>query len=236
MPEQAPAYETKTHAPLRLGEGCGRRLTECSGRSGWHLSSPYGASRTLGAPVAQAHDPPTQEPCGKNRRINATPAETVHAHPARPRLKARFSQFRRAFRFRAISLRPANIANVRRTDARGAERTPISEDGTITMAESITFDEVREMAEYARIGMTNDEISQATRDLNSIIASLERITEYDLEGVEPTFHPIGGLSNIMREDAPSPEFPQAVALANAPSQKDGFFLIPSILGEESDLR
>lgn len=104
------------------------------------------------------------------------------------------------------------------------------------MAESITFDEVREMAEYARIGMTDDEISQATRDLNSIIASLERITEYDLEGVEPTFHPIGGLSNIMREDVTSPEFPQAVALANAPNRKDGFFLIPSILGEESDLR
>ncbi len=39
-----------------------------------------------------------------------------------------------------------------------------------------------------------------TADLNAIIDSLAPITEYDLDGVEPTFHPIGALSNVMRDD------------------------------------
>ena len=73
-----------------------------------------------------------------------------------------------------------------------------------------------------------------TIDLNAIIDSLKPITEYDLAGVPPTFHPIGGLSNVMREDAEEAGFPQAVALENAPKQQDGCFLVPSILGEGGD--
>ena len=69
-----------------------------------------------------------------------------------------------------------------------------------------------------------------TVDLNSIIESLKPITEYDLEGVEPTFHPIGNLSNVMREDVEGESFTQEVALENAPKQQDGSFLIPAILG------
>ncbi|MFR3091160.1 MAG: Asp-tRNA(Asn)/Glu-tRNA(Gln) amidotransferase subunit GatC [Eggerthella lenta] len=79
-----------------------------------------------------------------------------------------------------------------------------------------------------------DEVVQMTVDLNAIIDSLKPITEYDLDGVEPTFHPIGGLSNVMREDEESPSFTQGEALENAPKQQDGCFLIPSILGEGGD--
>ena len=39
-----------------------------------------------------------------------------------------------------------------------------------------------------------------TVDLNNIIETLQSIKQLDLEGVEPTFHPIGSLSNVMRED------------------------------------
>ena len=69
-----------------------------------------------------------------------------------------------------------------------------------------------------------------TVDLNNIIESLKPITEYNLEGVEPTFHPIGNLSNVMREDVEGESFTQEVALENAPKQQDGSFLIPAILG------
>ena len=102
------------------------------------------------------------------------------------------------------------------------------------MSEHLTEADVRGIAEYTHIGMTEDEVAQMTVDLNAIIDSLSPITEYDLEGVPPTFHPIGGLSNVMREDAEVPGFTQAEALANAPRQQDGSFLIPSILGEGGD--
>ncbi len=83
---------------------------------------------------------------------------------------------------------------------------------------------------YTRIGMTDEEVAAITVDLNNIIDSLKPITEYDLEGVEPTFHPIGDLVNVMRSDSERSGFSQEVALENAPKQEDGSFLIPAILG------
>lgn len=98
------------------------------------------------------------------------------------------------------------------------------------MTQHLTEKDVRGIATYARIGLTDEEVTEITVDLNNIIESLKPITEYDLEGVEPTFHPIGNLSNVMREDVEGESFTQEVALENAPKQQDGSFLIPSILG------
>ena len=102
------------------------------------------------------------------------------------------------------------------------------------MTQHLTERDVRDIAEYARIGLSGDEVAQMTVDLNAIVDSLKPITEYDLSGVEPTFHPIGGLSNVMRDDKVRGSFTQEVALSNAPKQEDGSFLIPSILGEGGD--
>lgn len=102
------------------------------------------------------------------------------------------------------------------------------------MTQHLSESDVRGIAEYARIGLSDEEVKQMTVDLNGIIDTLAPITEYDLEGVEPTFHPIGGLSNVMREDVERASFTQEVALENAPKSQDGSFLIPSILGEEGD--
>lgn len=98
------------------------------------------------------------------------------------------------------------------------------------MTQHLTEKDVRGIATYARIGLTDEEVTEMTVDLNNIIESLKPITEYDLEGVEPTFHPIGNLSNVMREDVEGKSFTQEVALENAPKQQDGSFLIPAILG------
>ena len=98
------------------------------------------------------------------------------------------------------------------------------------MAEHVTEKDVRDIATYTRIGMTEEEVAAMTVDLNNIIDSLKPITEYDLEGVEPTFHPIGGLVNVMRGDVEQTSFSQETALENAPKQEDDCFLIPAILG------
>ena len=102
------------------------------------------------------------------------------------------------------------------------------------MAQHLTERDVVRIAEYARIGLEPDEVAQMTVELNDVIDTLKPITEYDLEGVEPTFHPIGDLSNVMREDVEVAGFSQETALKNAPKQQDGCFLIPSILGEGGD--
>lgn len=102
------------------------------------------------------------------------------------------------------------------------------------MTQHLSEADVRGIAEYTRIGLTAEEVVAMTADLNAIIDSLAPIIEFDLDGVEPTFHPIGDLSNVMRDDAVRGSFTQAVALENAPKQEGGSFLIPSILGEGGD--
>jgi aspartyl-tRNA(Asn)/glutamyl-tRNA(Gln) amidotransferase subunit C len=99
------------------------------------------------------------------------------------------------------------------------------------MTQYVTEKDVRDIAEYARIGLADDELPQMTEDLNNIIESLKPITEYDLEGVKPTFHPIGSIFPTSCERIVEvPGFTQEEALSNAPKQQDGYFLIPSILG------
>lgn len=104
---------------------------------------------------------------------------------------------------------------------------------TEAMAEPLSQADVRALAEYVRIALDDDEIAAMTRDLNATITdTLSAIGEYDLAGVVPTFHPIGGLANVVREDVEVPGFTQAEALANAPKAQDGSFLIPAILGND----
>ena len=52
------------------------------------------------------------------------------------------------------------------------------------MAEHLTEEDVRNIATYARIGLDEQELAQMTVDLNSIIDTLEPITQYELDGVE----------------------------------------------------
>ena len=100
---------------------------------------------------------------------------------------------------------------------------------------ALTRDDVRGIADYARIALNEDELDEMTTYMNEAIDLLQPIREYDLAGVEPTFHPIGDLSNVMAEDivnAHGRSLGLEEALANAGSSKDRSFRVPSILGEE----
>lgn len=100
---------------------------------------------------------------------------------------------------------------------------------------ALTREEVAGIADYARIALTDPELDEMTRYLNEAVALLEPIREYDLAGVEPTFHPIGDLLNVMGgdvADASVRALPVERALANAASHDGRAFRVPSILGTE----
>ena len=82
--------------------------------------------------------------------------------------------------------------------------------------------DVRGIAEYAKIALTDDELPQMTSYMNDAVQMLEPVLQYDLPNVEPTFHPIGSLSNVMGDDLREPErdLPLDVALENAGSARD----------------
>lgn len=93
--------------------------------------------------------------------------------------------------------------------------------------------DVRGIAEYAKIALTDDELTEMTAYMNNAVSILDPILQYDLPDVEPTFHPIGSLSNVMGDDElePARDLPLDVALENAGSARDRYFRVPSILGE-----
>ena len=99
---------------------------------------------------------------------------------------------------------------------------------------ALSEDDVRGIADYARIALEGDELTDMTSYLNDAVDMLEPILAYNLPDVDPTFHPIGSLSNVRRDDAVDADraFTIDEALGNAGSSRDRSFRVPSILGEE----
>lgn len=96
---------------------------------------------------------------------------------------------------------------------------------------SLSQNDVRGIADYARIALSDAELAEMTAYLNDAVENvLAPIRAYELEGVEPVFHPIGDLSNVMREDEPRPGLPLDETLENAGQTEGRFFRVPSILG------
>ncbi|MCI7775402.1 MAG: aspartyl/glutamyl-tRNA amidotransferase subunit C [Enorma sp.] len=99
---------------------------------------------------------------------------------------------------------------------------------------ALSEDDVRGIADYARIALEGDELTEMCAYLNDAVAMLEPVLAYNLPDIDPTFHPIGSLSNVMRDDTPDAERALGIdaALDNAGSARDRSFRVPSILGEE----
>ena len=81
------------------------------------------------------------------------------------------------------------------------------------------------MARLARLALTDDEVERLGAQLNAILEAVGKVSELDLEGVEPTAHPLD-VVNVWAEDDPSPSLPVEEALANAPDREGGFFKVP----------
>jgi aspartyl-tRNA(Asn)/glutamyl-tRNA(Gln) amidotransferase subunit C len=91
---------------------------------------------------------------------------------------------------------------------------------------AITEDEVRHVADLARIALTDEQVAALGADLNDILVQIDRISALDLEGIEPTAHAVA-VTNVTRPDVVRPCLSREDALRNAPEQQDGAFLIPT---------
>ena len=95
---------------------------------------------------------------------------------------------------------------------------------------ALTSDDARKIAEYARIAVDEKDLQSVANYLNDMMKTLQPIKEFNLDGVKPTFHPIGDLSNVMREDVLAESLPIDKALLNAPQSSERSFKVPTILG------
>lgn len=98
---------------------------------------------------------------------------------------------------------------------------------------ALTSKDVAGIADYARIALTDEELAEMTAYMNEAVDMLEPVLQYDLPDVEPTFHPIGDLANVMRDDVADHgrALTLEAALGNAGSSRGRSFRVPSILGE-----
>ena len=91
----------------------------------------------------------------------------------------------------------------------------------------ISEEQVRHVANLARLGLTDEEIKRMGEQLGAILDSIEKIQELDLEDVPPTANALN-LTNVFRPDEPHEELSPETALSTAPDAVDDLFAVPRI--------
>jgi aspartyl-tRNA(Asn)/glutamyl-tRNA(Gln) amidotransferase subunit C len=93
---------------------------------------------------------------------------------------------------------------------------------------ALTREEVLHVANLARLSLAPAEIELFTRQLNDILAYIEKLQELDTAGVEPLAHVIP-VFNVFREDVVKVGLSRDAALDNAPAREEGAFVVPRII-------
>ena len=90
----------------------------------------------------------------------------------------------------------------------------------------IEREQVEHVARLARLKLTDDEVEKMANELSGILEHVERISELDLENVEPTSHVVA-VENVLRPDEPRPSWSRDEILERAPDPAGGAFRVPS---------
>ncbi len=98
------------------------------------------------------------------------------------------------------------------------------------MSQAITEQQVRHVALLSRLELSEQEVERFTADLANVLAYFEKLSELELDGIEPMAHAIE-LTNVLRDDREQPGMPVEAALANAPEQDPPFFKVVKVLGD-----
>ena len=94
----------------------------------------------------------------------------------------------------------------------------------------ISLRDVEHVARLARLELSEADKERMRRELSNILGYIDKLRALEIEGVEPTSHAVP-MTNVMREDASRPSFPQSDMLANAPDRTGEFFRVPRIIEE-----
>ena len=94
----------------------------------------------------------------------------------------------------------------------------------------ITQLDVEKVAQLARLAVTPAEKETFAKQLTQILAHVDKLSQYDTAGVEPTATVMGQV-NVFREDLVRPSLSSEQALANAPEREADGFVVPKILEE-----
>lgn len=92
----------------------------------------------------------------------------------------------------------------------------------------ITTDEVKYVANLAKLYVDESEAEKLTSEMASIIDFANMLEEIDTKSIAPTNHAMK-VQNVFREDVVTPSYDQKDILKNAPSQEGGCYLVPKVV-------
>ncbi|MEI6971307.1 MAG: Asp-tRNA(Asn)/Glu-tRNA(Gln) amidotransferase subunit GatC [bacterium] len=84
------------------------------------------------------------------------------------------------------------------------------------------------VAKLARLDLTDEELRSFQEQLRDIVGYVRKVQELDVGSVEPMSHGIP-ISNVFRSDVPGSSLLQETVLKNAPSHREGQFIVPKIV-------
>ena len=95
---------------------------------------------------------------------------------------------------------------------------------------TLTQQDVKRIADLARLELTADELDLFTRQLGGILTYVEQIRDLDTTGVPPTSHVLN--RPVDRDDMLRPSLTREDLLRNAPdaAQEAGMFKVPRVIG------
>lgn len=106
---------------------------------------------------------------------------------------------------------------------------PVSVEVSIRM--SLTVEEVRHIAELAKLALTQAEVELYREQLSAILDYAAQVQAVDTSAIPPTATVLP-LSNVLRADAVEPSLPREDVLANAPDATEGYFRVRAVLEGE----
>ena len=87
--------------------------------------------------------------------------------------------------------------------------------------------DIDHVAKLARLGLTDEEKARLRAQLGLILEHAAKVGEVAAADVPPTAYAIPRV-NELRDDEPQPSISHEAAMANAPAQVDGRFMVPRI--------
>ena len=93
---------------------------------------------------------------------------------------------------------------------------------------SISHDDVRKIAELARIEIPDERIERVASELSAVLDYAAALRRLDLTGCEPTtFAPAD--APLRDDEVDGRRLSPGAALAGAPEAEQGFFLVPPVV-------
>jgi aspartyl-tRNA(Asn)/glutamyl-tRNA(Gln) amidotransferase subunit C len=93
---------------------------------------------------------------------------------------------------------------------------------------NITRETVLYVARLARLSLSDDEVGRMQRDLDAVLGYVQKLSELDTSGVQPTTHVLE-IATPLRPDEVRGVLAVAEVVRNAPQHDERAMIVPKVL-------